>query len=1558
MNYETNLLNKALSEVYAQLQIYAQKDYFFNILEQVFGNNFDLSKAEKIRLQWQLGDFSLLPVIQVISSSTLNTTLGAYATTTNQIYLSENWLSNSQPGAIANVLLEEIGHWLDTQINSVDTPGDEGELFSALIRGKILSESELQRITSEDDTAVITINGQTIQVEQATVSDSGGFEGSQQTIKLESTGGGTARFSYQHFSIPDQFIIRYEGKELLNTGFVGGSRSGQVSIPQGTSDILEVIVATDDEGTAWNYTVTTDPCPDTGTFLLQLIGGEFQYTDDGTCKGEGTIYIGRKDGISQMLRVEGRVEYTDKTISVDGTIFSVIGAGSVTTNPLFQGKFEINISNGTVSSFQETGSLSNEYQLGGLDVDFSALTINSNGLALGAKFQLLEEIGFPEIFFSGSDALLISQNNVTFGPSVKFSLPTFENFNFFNFLPIKKFSDFAIEYVAPEDKITIQGKLVIDDFTRTEKLGTITADLSGDNAIEIQGGEADIKGSLTVETDIKLIKGWSLKEFKLDIDTKNKEVGGSTKVEFPFKAKIPPGSEAEAGVGLGFKIPIPPLDLNKVSIDVDQLNVPIPNFPLVFFQRFAGSVENLAKSDPDPIEFGGGVGATLGPQFDLALSIPSLGVDIRKENIRLIRLDLDGKVSSEELSGEGKIVILDDIIATASGTSTLNWNKKFYETKGEFSILDGLIRTNSGFKVNSGFDINMSGRASVGIPNFIPLFGGAQIAGGNFLLDFSNDSNLANDFAAGWGSLNIQKLGFEINAVLGFKVYFDGRFERIGSKNIPPVGSYAIEPDTEWIFLGADWENPVIGDVPIQIELPDGSIIDEADFAANNIAIVEELSDSTTKVVVVFNPQPGIWDIKIVDETGLGEVRYTAATDSFLPSIDITSPTTDVSGGLVTINYNAFDPDSDAQIKLFYDTDNQDFDGILITDDLVENDGFGSFLWNTEGIPTGDYYIYGMILDENNPPTFSYSPGRVQIAEEADLSVTKTANLDSVIAGSNLTYTVTVTNNGVFDAKNVFLTEALPVGATVITTTESPTQQTGNILTFELGDLAPEASKTFEITVSVPNTPGIISATAAVSSPTFDPDFTNDVESLSTTVTPIPPTFSDLIIVRTNNEDSVNLGQQYTYTLTVTNNGPNNATEVVLTENLASGLNFNGRTLSQGSAFFSSFNQRLTANLGNIASGQQATVNITVTPFTTGDLITTSSVTSNQTDPNPTNNELINAKVVSTTVPSPADLELTKTVNNPNPDVGDEITFNLTLSNKGPGSAVGIEVQNLLPQKLSFISAFPEQGTYNPDTGLWDVGNIRDNLSRTLRITALVNSPGKIVNTSEIIDVQESDPDSTPGNNNPDEDDQVSITLLVGRSRFFSSFNPLSSFNQLLTDNLGNIGSGQQATVNIPVTPFTTGDLITTLVNFISGRPDSETLTGTDSSDYIDGKEGRDLLLGGKGDDVIVGGVGADLITGGEGNNSFVYTSLRDIGDRITDFNVNDDKIVFTELLDSLGYSGASAIADGYVRWVQGASGTSVQIDSDGSNGPGIFQPFILLENLSANTLSPNNFVF
>ncbi|WP_149978004.1 cadherin domain-containing protein, partial [Microcystis aeruginosa] len=914
-------------------------------------------------------------------------------------------------------------------------------------------------------------------------------------------------------------------------------------------------------------------------------------------------------------------------------------------------------------------------------------------------------------------------------------------------MPIEELSNFSIEYIASEDKVKIQGKLVIDDFTKTEKLGTVTADLAGSNSIEIQGGKADIKGSLAVETDLKLLKGWGLEEVELNIDTKNKEIGGSAKIEFPFKVKIPPGNP-EATTELGFKLPIPPLELNKVSLDVDNLNIPIPQFPLVFFQGFNGSVENLAKSDPDPIEFAGGVKATLGPQLD----VPLLG------RSALIRVDLNGQISSEQLSGTGQVIILNEKIAKADGTSTLNWNNKFYETKGNFSLLDGLIQTSSGFKVSSSFDVNMSGVARVGIPNFIPLFGGAQISSGNFLLDFSNDSNLSNDFAAGWGTINIQKLGFEINVVVGVKGYFDGRFERIGAKNIPPVGSFAIAPDTDWILLSADWENAVTGNIPVQIETPDGTIINESDFAANNIAVVEELSDSTTKVVVIFNPQPGIWDINVVDPTGLGAVKYTAATDSFLPTIDITSPATDVGGREVTINYNAFDADSNAEVKLFYDTDNQGFDGILIAGNLLENDGAGSFLWNTEGIPTGDYFIYAMVIDENNPPAFDYSQGRVRITEEADLSVTQTVNPGSVVAGKNLSYKVTVTNNGSIDSKNVTLVETLPAEVTFVSSTTTPSQQSGNTLTFDLGDLAQGATKTFDIIVTAPSTPGIITATAAVNSTTFDPDSTNDVDILTTTVEEIPPEISDLSVTRTDATGAVALGQQYTYALTVTNNGPSTANNLILTENLPSGVN----VISATAKVNTNSSGVVTANLGSLNSGDTITVNLTVSSFVAGDLISTTNVSGNENDFNPSNNSLISTKTVNSIIPANIDLELAQTVNNPNPQIGNQVTFTLTLTNKGPGTATAIQVRNLLPTGLSFISALAEQGIYDSSTGIWDVGNMRDNLSRTLTIKAQVNSGGSLTNTAEVTAVFEADIDSTPNNNNPNEDDQASVIVTIG----------------------------------------------------------------------------------------------------------------------------------------------------------------------------------------------------
>ncbi|MBO1069308.1 MAG: phytase [Dolichospermum sp. DEX189] len=125
------------------------------------------------------------------------------------------------------------------------------------------------------------------------------------------------------------------------------------------------------------------------------------------------------------------------------------------------------------------------------------------------------------------------------------------------------------------------------------------------------------------------------------------------------------------------------------------------------------------------------------------------------------------------------------------------------------------------------------------------------------------------------------------------------------------------------------------------------------------------------------------------------------------------------------------------------------------------------------------------------------------------------------------------------------------------------------------------------------------------------------------------------------------------------------------------------------------------------------------------------------------------------------DLELSQTVDATQPVIGGQVTFNLTLFNHSPLVANGIKVTDLLPQPFTFISATPEQGTYNSQTGVWEVGEIAGNVTRTLKLTAKVTQSGALTNKAEITAQNQPDFDSGAGNNNAQEDDQSSTTLNI-----------------------------------------------------------------------------------------------------------------------------------------------------------------------------------------------------
>ena len=124
-------------------------------------------------------------------------------------------------------------------------------------------------------------------------------------------------------------------------------------------------------------------------------------------------------------------------------------------------------------------------------------------------------------------------------------------------------------------------------------------------------------------------------------------------------------------------------------------------------------------------------------------------------------------------------------------------------------------------------------------------------------------------------------------------------------------------------------------------------------------------------------------------------------------------------------------------------------------------------------------------------------------------------------------------------------------------------------------------------------------------------------------------------------------------------------------------------------------------------------------------------------------------------------------------------------------------------------------------------------------------------------------------------------------------------------------------------------------------------VVGLSLAHTIAGTANRDVIMGTTGDDVITGGAGADTLTGNGGRDVFVYTSMRDAGDTITDFTPGDDRLDLGALLTSIGANPATAVSSGVVQLVASGNNTIVQIDTDGFAGAAVARPLVTLLNVS-----------
>jgi uncharacterized repeat protein (TIGR01451 family) len=371
-------------------------------------------------------------------------------------------------------------------------------------------------------------------------------------------------------------------------------------------------------------------------------------------------------------------------------------------------------------------------------------------------------------------------------------------------------------------------------------------------------------------------------------------------------------------------------------------------------------------------------------------------------------------------------------------------------------------------------------------------------------------------------------------------------------------------------------------------------------------------------------------------------------------------------------------------------------------------------------------------------------------ASRADLQVTKTDNAGTYTPGTNVVYTVVVTNAGPSNVTGATVADPLPSG---ITTASYAAVAAGGATGFTASgsgaiadtvNLPAGSTITYTVTLAAPaGRTGDLANTATVTAPsgTTDPTPGNN----TATDTDTQASRADLQVTKTDNAGTYTPGTNVVYTVVVTNAGPSNVTGATVADPLPSGITTASyaAVAAGGATGFTASGSGAIADTVNLPAGSTITYTVTLAAPAgrTGDLVNIATVTapSGTTDPTPGNNTATDTD----TPASSADVSIIKT-DSPDPVVaGTNLTYTLTVHNQGPSNASSVTVTDALPTGTSFVSA-DGGGTNGAGTVTWSLGSMAPGADTILHLVVRVDTTAEISNTAS---VSSSTPDPNLANN-------------------------------------------------------------------------------------------------------------------------------------------------------------------------------------------------------------------